>query len=76
MQWRGASPAIGVWNSPTHEEDTMKTIPQALRLRARRIFAAVFAEMASLLSGRPHAERPDPPHMRRRRVSRPWPKMR
>jgi hypothetical protein len=54
----------------------MKTIPQALRLRARRIFAAVFAEMASLLSGRPHAARPDPPHMRRRRVSRPWPKMR
>ena len=53
----------------------MKTIPQALRQRTRRILAAVFAELASLLSGS-HAARPEPPHMRRRRVARPWPRMR
>jgi hypothetical protein len=57
-----------------HEGHTMKTIPQALRQRARRILAAVFAEIASLTSGRRTS---DPPHVRRRRVEgRPWPKVR
>jgi hypothetical protein len=61
--------------SPSHVEVTMKTIPQALRQRARRILAAVFAELVPMLSGS-DAARPEPPHMRRRRVARPWPRVR
>jgi hypothetical protein len=60
----------------SNEDHTMKTIPQALRQRARRILAAMFAEIASLTSGR-NAQRADAPHMRRRRVEgRSWPRVR
>ena len=56
----------------------MKTIRQALRQRARRILAAVFAEIA-LASRRRAARRAvsNPPRVRRRRVeAHPWPRAR